>query len=31
VELLGTACQQLKNPATGGIDFDFPCESLIPR
>jgi hypothetical protein len=31
VELLGSACQQLKNPATGGIDFDFPCESLIPR
>jgi hypothetical protein len=26
IELLGTACQQLKNPTTGGISFDFPCE-----
>jgi von Willebrand factor type A domain len=31
VELTGSACQQLKNPATGGIKFDFPCDVLIPR
>ena len=31
VELLGSACQQLKNPATGGIKFDFPCDVFIPR
>ncbi|MEY4550646.1 MAG: hypothetical protein RL685_6841 [Pseudomonadota bacterium] len=31
VELLGTSCQQLKVPTTGGIAFDFPCDSLIPR
>lgn len=31
VELLGSACQQIKNPATGGIKFDFPCDALIPR
>jgi hypothetical protein len=31
VELLGGACQQLKDPSTGSIDFDFPCETLIPR
>jgi hypothetical protein len=31
VELLGTACQQIKNPTTGGIKFDFPCDALIPR
>jgi hypothetical protein len=31
VELLGSACQQLKNPATSGIKFDFPCDVLIPR
>jgi hypothetical protein len=31
VELLGSACQQLKVPTTGGIAFDFPCDSLIPR
>jgi von Willebrand factor type A domain len=31
VELVGNACQQLKNPATGGIQFDFPCDVLIPR
>jgi hypothetical protein len=26
IELLGTACQQVKDPRTGGIAFDFPCE-----
>jgi hypothetical protein len=31
VELLGSACQQVKNPATGGIKFDFPCDVLLPR
>jgi hypothetical protein len=31
VELLGSACQQLKNPATSGIKFDFPCDVFIPR
>jgi von Willebrand factor type A domain len=31
VELLGSACQQIKNPTTGGIKFDFPCDALIPR
>jgi hypothetical protein len=31
VELLGSACQELKNPATGGIKFDFPCDVFIPR
>jgi hypothetical protein len=31
VELVGSACQQLKNPATGGIKFDFPCDVFSPR
>jgi Mg-chelatase subunit ChlD len=31
VELVGGACQQLKNPATGGIKFDFPCDVFSPR
>lgn len=31
VELLGTACQQLKDPRTGGIEFDFPCDVFLPR
>ena len=31
VQLVGSACQQLKNPATGAIHFDFPCEVLLPR
>lgn len=31
VELLGTACQQLKDPRTGGIEFDFPCDLFVPR
>jgi von Willebrand factor type A domain-containing protein len=31
VELLGAACQQLKNPATAGIKFDFPCDVFVPR
>jgi hypothetical protein len=31
VELLGSACQLIKNPTTGGIKFDFPCDALIPR
>jgi hypothetical protein len=31
VELTGAACQQLKNPATGGIKFDFPCDVFAPR
>jgi hypothetical protein len=31
VELLGGACDQLKNPVTRGIDFDFPCDLFIPR
>jgi hypothetical protein len=31
VELTGAACQQIKNPATGGIDFDFPCDVFAPR
>ena len=31
VELLGGACQQIKNPATGGIKFDFPCDVFVPR
>jgi hypothetical protein len=31
VELLGSACQQLKLPTTNKIDFDFPCDTLIPR
>jgi hypothetical protein len=31
VELLGSSCQQLKNPATTGIEFDFPCDVLILR
>jgi hypothetical protein len=31
VELVGNACQQLKNPATGGIKFDFPCDVFSPR
>jgi von Willebrand factor type A domain len=31
VELLGNACLQVKNPITGSIAFDFPCDSLIPR
>jgi hypothetical protein len=31
VELLGGACQQLKDPRTGGIEFDFPCDIFIPR
>lgn len=26
VELLGSACRQVKDPRTGGISFDFPCE-----
>ena len=30
IELTGTSCQQLKNPATGGIKFDFPCDVLTP-
>jgi hypothetical protein len=31
VELLRGACQQLKDPRTGGIEFDFPCEVFLPR
>lgn len=31
VELLGAACQQLKLPKTANIEFDFPCDTLIPR
>jgi hypothetical protein len=31
VELVGSACQQLKNPTTGGIKFDFPCDVFGPR
>lgn len=31
VELLGSACQQLKDPRTAGIKFDFPCEAFSPR
>ncbi|HTV19402.1 MAG TPA: VWA domain-containing protein [Polyangiaceae bacterium] len=31
VELLGSSCQQIKNPATGGIKFDFPCDVFVPR
>ncbi len=31
VELTGSSCQQLKNPATGGIKFDFPCDVFTPR
>jgi von Willebrand factor type A domain-containing protein len=31
VELVGSACQQLKNPATAGIKFDFPCDVFVPR
>jgi von Willebrand factor type A domain len=31
VELLGSACQQIKMPTTSGISFDFPCDALIPR
>lgn len=31
VELLGGACQQLRNPATDGILFDFPCDVFVPR
>jgi von Willebrand factor type A domain len=31
VELLGSACQQVKNPATGRIAFDFPCDVFAPR
>lgn len=31
VELLGGACQKLKDPATGGIKFDFPCDVFQPR
>ena len=31
IELLGSACQQLKLPTTDGIAFDFPCDALIPR
>lgn len=31
VELLGSACGQLKDPRTGGIKFDFPCDLFIPR
>jgi len=31
VELLGSACQQIKNPATRDLKFDFPCETLLPR
>ncbi len=31
VELVGNACQELKNPATSGVAFDFPCDVLIPR
>lgn len=31
VELLGSACQQLKDPRTGGIEFDFPCDIFVPR
>lgn len=31
VELLGGACQQIRNPATSGIKFDFPCDVFIPR
>lgn len=31
VQLVGSACQQLKNPATGAINFDFPCELFVPR
>jgi hypothetical protein len=31
IELVGNACQQLKNPATKGISFDFPCDTLLPQ
>jgi hypothetical protein len=31
IELVGSACQQLKNPATKGIAFDFPCDTLLPQ
>lgn len=31
VELLGSACQQLKDPRTSGIEFDFPCDVFLPR
>jgi von Willebrand factor type A domain-containing protein len=31
VQLLGNACQQIKNPATAGIKFDFPCDVFVPR
>jgi hypothetical protein len=30
IELTGASCQELKNPATGGIKFDFPCDVLTP-
>jgi hypothetical protein len=31
VELLGSACQQLKDPRTDRIQFDFPCDVFVPR
>jgi len=31
IELVGSACQQLKNPATGRVSFDFPCDVFGPR
>ncbi|MDX2055650.1 MAG: vWA domain-containing protein [Polyangiaceae bacterium] len=31
IELLGTACKSLQDPATSGILFDFPCKAVIIR
>jgi hypothetical protein len=31
VEVMGTACAQLKSKATKGVNFDFPCEIVSPR
>ena len=31
VELVGSACQLLRNPETTGIEFGFPCDIIIPK
>jgi hypothetical protein len=31
VELVGSACDALRDPETTGIEFGFPCDIIIPK
>jgi len=31
IELVGTACEALRDPETTGIEFGFPCDIIIPK